>query len=140
MIADGEVYFYKLLDHGNKERAIRELDIYRRLDTLRRATGERTHVHVSHIYGVVKEEQSARVLGLIASWVDCGNRTRGCALRSEKEIPPALRRKWDQQVSSTVACLHEAGVVWGDAKAENVLIGTDDNAWVIDFGGGYTRG
>lgn len=43
-------------------------------------------------------------------------------------------------MSSTVACLHEAGVVWGDAKAENVLIGTDDNAWVIDFGGGYTRG
>lgn len=80
------------------------------------------------------------MLGLIASWIDCGNRSLRCALRSEKEIPLALRRKWDQQVSSAVAYLHDSGVVWGDAKAENVLVDRDDNAWVIGFGGGYTRG
>ena len=80
------------------------------------------------------------MLGLIASWVDCGNSTLGRALRSEKEIPLALRQKWDQQISSTVAYLHEASVAWGDSKAENVLVDRYDNAWVIDFGGGYTRG
>ena len=137
--ADGEVCFYKQLVYGDEERAIREMDIYRRLETLGPATGERTGVHVPRLYGVVQDEQSARVLGLIASWIDCGNKTLTCALLYGNK-PELLRRKWDQQVSSTVAYLHEAGVVWGDAKAENVLVDTDDNAWVIDFGGGYTRG
>ena len=139
--ADGEVYFYKQLDYGDEECVVREMDIYRRLETLRpaTATGERTDVHVPRLYGVVQDEQSGRVLGLIASWIDCGNRTLTCALLYGNK-PELLRRKWDQQVSSTVAYLHEAGVVWGDAKAENVLVDTDDNAWVIDFGGGYTKG
>jgi hypothetical protein len=36
--------------------------------------------------------------------------------------------------------LHEAGVVWGDVKAANVLIDKDNNAWIIGFGGGCTEG
>ena len=28
----------------------------------------------------------------------------------------------------------------GDAKAGNILFDIDDNVWIIDFGGGYTRG
>ena len=75
VIADGEVYFYKQLDYGDEERAIREMDICRRLETLGPATDERTHVHVPRLYGVVQDEQSARVLGLIASWIDCGDST-----------------------------------------------------------------
>ena len=43
-------------------------------------------------------------------------------------------------MSTTLACLHEAGIVWGDAKAANILVDMDDNAWIIDFGGGYTWG
>lgn len=31
--------------------------------------------------------------------------------------------------------LHGIGIVWGDGKAENVLIDINDNAWIIDFGG-----
>ena len=33
-------------------------------------------------------------------------------------------------VSTTLACLHEAGIVWGDAKAANILVDMDDNAWI----------
>jgi tRNA A-37 threonylcarbamoyl transferase component Bud32 len=36
--------------------------------------------------------------------------------------------------------LHEAGIVWGDAKPDNALIDKNDDAWIIDFGGGYTQG
>ncbi|KAK1948708.1 hypothetical protein LY78DRAFT_39560, partial [Colletotrichum sublineola] len=32
------------------------------------------------------------------------------------------------------------GIIWGDVKAENVLIDREDNAWIIDFGGSYTPG
>ena len=43
--------------------------------------------------------------------------------------------------SSLLTWLHEAGFFFGGvAKADNVLVDIDDNAWVIDFGGGYTKG
>ncbi|KAJ3456896.1 hypothetical protein MRS44_016919 [Fusarium solani] len=32
------------------------------------------------------------------------------------------------------------GIIWGDAKADNVLIDKNDDAWIIDFGGNYTPG
>ena len=44
------------------------------------------------------------------------------------------------QVTDTLTQLHNAGLVWGDAKPDNILIDKNDDAWVIDFGGGYTRG
>jgi len=44
------------------------------------------------------------------------------------------------QVTSILAQLHKAGIVWGDAKPDNVLIDKNDDAWIIDFGGGYSRG
>lgn len=140
VVVDGEVFFYKqFFDECDKARAVREMEIYRRLETLRAATGERMHVYIPRLYGVVQDEKSAQVLGLIMFWINCQNKTLQCA--SRYGTPSALlRRKWDQQVSMTVAYLHDAGVVWGDAKADNVLVDTDDNAWIIDFGGGYTRG
>lgn len=36
--------------------------------------------------------------------------------------------------------LHYQSIIWGDAKADNILIDTQDNAWIIDFGGSYTLG
>ena len=32
-------------------------------------------------------------------------------------------------------------MIWGDGKPDNILIHDKiDDAWVIDFGGGYTKG
>ncbi|KAK3291515.1 uncharacterized protein B0H64DRAFT_330262 [Chaetomium fimeti] len=51
-----------------------------------------------------------------------------------------LRMKWAAQIEQAVTELHRNGLVWGDAKPGNVVIDTDDNAWVLDFGGGGTDG
>jgi serine/threonine protein kinase len=64
-------------------------------------------------------------LGDVAPWSDCTNEDR-------------LRRSI--QIQNYVKCLHEAGVVWGDAKPENVLVDMNGDAWLIDFGGSYTLG
>ncbi|KAI1200241.1 hypothetical protein F5X97DRAFT_332238 [Nemania serpens] len=61
----------------------------------------------------------------LAPWTDCTNEERA---------------RWLEQIRSSVRCLHAAGVVWGDAKPLNVLIGKDGNAYLIDFGGSYTQG
>lgn len=56
-------------------------------------------------------------------------------------IPKKRREAWAAQVRRTVDWLHENGIVWGDGKADNVLIHTDtDEPWLIDFGGGSTPG
>lgn len=37
--------------------------------------------------------------------------------------------------------LYEIDIIWGDGKASNVLLHREtDDAWVIDFGGGWTEG
>ena len=36
--------------------------------------------------------------------------------------------------------LHEMGLIWGDGKPHNVVIDGDGDAWLIDFGGGWTKG
>jgi Ser/Thr protein kinase RdoA (MazF antagonist) len=36
--------------------------------------------------------------------------------------------------------LHTQHIIWGDGKAANVIIDEQDDAWLIDFGGGWTDG
>ncbi|KAJ5130043.1 uncharacterized protein N7515_006082 [Penicillium bovifimosum] len=61
----------------------------------------------------------------LAPWSDCTNEDR---------------LRWSTQIQNYVKCLHAADVVWGDTKPENVLVDTKGDAWLIDFGGSYTRG
>ncbi|KAI3342717.1 hypothetical protein F4824DRAFT_117038 [Ustulina deusta] len=61
----------------------------------------------------------------LAAWSTCTNEQRA---------------RWSTQICDSVQCLHAAGVVWGDAKPENILIDTEDNICLIDFGGSYTEG
>lgn len=49
------------------------------------------------------------------------------------------RKKWASQIEDTIKKLHNIGVVWGDAKADSILIDKEDDTWVIDFGGGWTE-
>lgn len=60
--------------------------------------------------------------------------------RLHSKPPSSLKRRWEHQIGKSLQALHERGIVWGDAKADNVLIDADDNAWIVDFGGGYTLG
>ncbi|OBT38930.1 hypothetical protein VE00_10562 [Pseudogymnoascus sp. WSF 3629] len=61
----------------------------------------------------------------LAPWSDCTNEDRF---------------RWSAQIRESVKCLHAAGVVWGDAKPDNVLVDNEDNACLIDFGGSFTPG
>ena len=44
------------------------------------------------------------------------------------------------QVRQAVDWLHSIGIIWGDGKADNIIIHPDaDEAWLIDFSGGNTE-
>ncbi|CVK84967.1 uncharacterized protein FMAN_16029 [Fusarium mangiferae] len=91
--------------------------------------------HICHLAGVVREGDG--LLGMLFTWIpNKGVLSRGQAAAS----PPELRKQWASQIQRSVDLLHQKGIIWGDAKAENVLIDQNNDAWVVDFGGGYTAG
>lgn len=105
------------------------------------AAGLDSRLHLCHLYGVVMDD-SDFILGLSLTYIDNGERPLSTRIDPDDpdDPPAAIREKWLGQLDTTLAELHKAGVVWGDVKAENVLIDRDNNAWVTDFGGGYTKG
>lgn len=137
LIDDGQVEcFYKPCD--SKSQAIRELKTYRAIEG---AGLYNRQLNICRIHGIVMDDHDF-ILGLLLSYVDCA----GCLLSTKvipedvDDPPMSVRRKWMQQLDTTLSGLHEAGIIWGDVKAENVLIDQNDNAWITDFGGGYTDG
>ncbi|KAK1762553.1 hypothetical protein QBC33DRAFT_601445 [Phialemonium atrogriseum] len=93
------------------------------------------HIWICGIYGLVRDENG--LLGMLFTWID----VRAVLSKGLAESSPAyLRRRWASQIDGSIKTLHQEGIIWGDAKAENVLIDKNDDAWVIDFGGSYTPG
>ncbi|KAK4099433.1 hypothetical protein N658DRAFT_568113 [Parathielavia hyrcaniae] len=88
---------------------------------------------------VAPEARVVRLLGVVAAAEDSRNDgiLDGIYLR---RTSISLREHWVSLIREAVRQLHEGGVVWGDAKADNVLIDKNNDAWLIDFGGGYTGG
>ncbi|OAQ99332.1 hypothetical protein LLEC1_06900 [Akanthomyces lecanii] len=127
--------FYKPC-HSTTE-AIRELKSYKAIA----AAGLCDDVDLCRVHGVVMDDQDF-ILGILLTYVDCAD----CPLSARvlpqdpDDPPPEVRTKWIQQLDTTLSSLHKAGIVWGDAKSENVLIDKSGNAWITDFGGGYTEG
>ncbi|KAF5628938.1 serine threonine kinase [Fusarium sp. NRRL 52700] len=91
--------------------------------------------YICQLVGVVREGDG--LLGMLFTWIP--NKGVLSKVRAAAS-PPELRKQWASQIQRSVDLLHSEGIIWGDAKAENVLIDQNDDAWVIDFGGGYTVG
>ncbi|KAI0423526.1 hypothetical protein F5Y09DRAFT_226225 [Xylaria sp. FL1042] len=92
-------------------------------------------VLVCRLHGVVRDGNG--LLGMLFTWIDKkAVLSRGLAAESSAE----LRQRWATQIDRSLKKLHQQGIIWGDVKPENVLIDTNDDAWIIDFGGSYTPG
>lgn len=95
-------------------------------------------LHICRLHGVVMDDHGF-VMGLLLTYIDHGGRPL-CTRVDPDEPPTSVRRQWVDELDTAITELHKAGIVWGDVKAENVLVDKDDHAWITDFGGGYTRG
>lgn len=84
------------------------------------------------------EENSDLVLGLVMDYVEPGALKSDLFTLALEPIPQTQRDTWAGQVSDDLNRLHNLGLVWGDAKAGNIVFDKECNPWIIDFGGGYT--
>ncbi|CAE6503577.1 unnamed protein product [Rhizoctonia solani] len=103
---------YKIL-----KRATREIYLWSKMK----------HTSVHELMGVVLFKGQS--LGMVSEWMENGNLHE--YLRNH---PDANRYQLSVQVASGVAYIHTFGMVHGDIKALNVLISSNGNAKLTDFG------
>ncbi|KAH7320627.1 hypothetical protein B0I35DRAFT_427495 [Stachybotrys elegans] len=115
--------------------AIPEVEKYSKIS----ASGHsQTDLRTSRLFGIVVYPNGG-AKGLLYEWIQTDN-PGTLTWAVEESVSKDQKEKWASQVESTVARLHGLGIIWGDVKADNVLIDMDNNAVVIDFGGGTTKG
>lgn len=114
-----------------------ELETYKKIHE----AGLESQVNVCRLHGIVIDDCDF-VLGLLLTYVDCGDRPLSARVHPEEpdDPTPAVRERWMGQLETALSALHENCIVWGDVKAANVLIDENEIAWLVDFGGGYTEG
>ncbi|KAK4096334.1 hypothetical protein N658DRAFT_501701 [Parathielavia hyrcaniae] len=130
-IGQQQFYFKEALDLDDMV-AKKEVELYERIAGADLGTDVRT----SHLYGVVRNERN-QLVGLLLYPIE---EDTLLTFAVGPETPDALKDRWAKQIQHTVAALHQAGITWGDAKPDNILIDVHGDAWIIDFGGGRTEG
>ncbi|KAL8297346.1 hypothetical protein RB597_006443 [Gaeumannomyces tritici] len=118
----------------------RELETLGKIDAAR--INSASEIRIPRLRGYVKHAELGCVIGLLREWIPSGLELSPDDPDSAdiSAIPSERRQKWLFQIRRTVDWLHEIGLVWGDGKIRNVVVDKDDNAWLIDFGGGWTKG
>ena len=90
---------------------------------------------ICHLHGVVRDGNG--LAGMLFTWIN----NKGVLSKARAEQSTVqLKARWATQIKDTLEMLHQQNIIWGDAKAENISVDMDDNAWIIDFGGSYTLG
>src|SRR6266480_4022953 len=135
VLVDGQERCCKIADCRTREAVERELHALRRIPDACLALS----VRVPKLLGLVRSKRND-IIGILEEYIQPSAEPSTLRRVNVEAIAESRRRKWASQIRHSVSILHGIGVVWGDAKAENVLIDVDDNAWIIDFGGSWTEG
>ncbi|GLB05446.1 hypothetical protein AtubIFM57258_000732 [Aspergillus tubingensis] len=81
----------------------------------------------------VAQDCSKKVFGLLLLCIE--GSTLSDVMRDGPPLPDKERQnKWYWQIKNSLKILHRRDLLWGDPKADNVLIDVNDDAWLIGFG------
>lgn len=132
---NGENCFFKHILPGDERRTAREISTYAEIA----AANLEQDAHVPRLVGLITDVSSFKLIGLLISYIECDPR-KALSCRGVPFDSVSLCNEFIRQVSHSVEVLHAHDIVWGDAKADNVLVDVHNNAWLIDFGGSFTHG
>ena len=127
--ADGKRQYFK--PAFDKSQHIREVGILTQVARARLQDQFRT----SKLTGIVVSEDFKMTVGLLVQWIP----SIGELQSDEARRRDGFHAQWECQVTKTVKELHKHGIIWGDVHPGNIIIDTDMNAWIIDFGGGWVE-
>ncbi|CZR53809.1 uncharacterized protein PAC_03691 [Phialocephala subalpina] len=107
--------------------------VQREYDCLRQITISKSAASIPtpKLLGLVVDDDGV-VLGILEEFIANKGRLSD-VVKNEAGVSEERKAKWVKQIRKAVALFHEIGVVWGDGKAENVLVGSesDDCFWLI---------
>lgn len=94
-----------------------------------------SHPNIVRLVGVMKSaDKDDMIEGMLTEYIE-----RPRSLRKIDRISGVEYDLWAAQIKDAIEHLHGRELVWGDAKAANVLITNNGAAMLIDFGGGATK-
>lgn len=135
VLVHGQERCCKIADRITEQAVQREFDCLSKI-----ALANLGSLRVPKLVGLVQSPSNDAIIGILEEYIcplpEIGQRT--LRRMDIENITDVRRAKWASQVRETVEILHGIGIIWGDGKADNVLIDVNDDAWLIDFGGGWT--
>jgi Protein kinase domain len=127
--------YFKRISRGAEDATITEINALLRIQTL-----DPSHkLRVPRLLALVQDPEGCGnnlIIGVLLTLINEGGDLGTLA----ENASTSLKRRWYDTVVQTVKILHSDNIIWGDVKADNVLIDRQQNAWLIDFGGGVTWG
>jgi hypothetical protein len=95
---------------------------------------------VPKLQGYVQDTDSECVLGLLREDPPSSQEDGRLSRINTATISSGRRHKWTTEDLETADQLHKTGLVWGGATADNIIVDDKENAWLLDFGSGWTEG
>lgn len=131
---DGQTFFLKMVDPSQPSPTKREINLMRKAEKL----DLHKEIRIPLVKGLVGfEESKTEMMGFLQTEIE---EPEPLTHLLDSDVPQAKRDKWATESERMKDVLHEHGIVWGDAKADNFIVDKHDNLWIIDFGGSYTDG
>ncbi|RMY99770.1 hypothetical protein D0862_06982 [Hortaea werneckii] len=131
---EGQTYFLKLVDRDQPQPVKREIHL---LDEIEKR-GLRNHMKCPKLEGLVTMSGGqSKIMAFLQTHIPDPT---PLTTKLDADVPQDLRDRWASESESVKELLHEKGIVWGDAKADNFMVDASNNLWIIDFGGSYTEG
>lgn len=132
--AEEQTYFFKPVDPGQPQPTKREIELLHKINT----------------QGLADKFRVPKIEALVG-WQDSNIETMGFLLTAiddpvpltkllDSEVDESKRLKWAKETEKIIKTLHDNGIIWGDAKADNFLVDRHNQLWIIDFGGSFTEG
>lgn len=137
-----EQFFFKPVDNADPQPTKREIHLLHQIAR----KGLHDKIRCPRLAGIVTKPNDTKetsnggpiIMGFLQTMI--ADPTPVTEKFDADAVRQAQREQWAEEAAAMRDVLHENGLVWGDAKGDNLVVDRDGQLWIIDFGGSYTEG